>query len=73
MTTCRLCSMPRADPGIPLTIVGDDAGRYPTGPFCTAHDLCFQAARASAYADMRIGQAVEAFCLAAEAPLPSGR
>lgn len=77
MTTCRLCSQPRVSPlrtwkdgkfvRTPLTVAES------TGAFCGWHEAQFQGVRWSLYADMRIGQAVEAFCLAASTSLPSGR
>jgi hypothetical protein len=43
-----------------------------TGAFCEEHERLFMGHRLHRYADMRIGQAVAAFCLAADTHLPRG-
>lgn len=68
MTTCRLCSAPRLRPFAPMPGVSWEA----TGAFCEEHERLFMGHRLHRYADMRIGQAVAAFCLAADTHLPRG-
>jgi hypothetical protein len=70
--TCRLCAAPRVTPYFRLR----DGRKNPrflaasTGAFCSAHEMLFRAMRNTAYSDMGIVQAVEAFCLEHSTPLP---
>lgn len=72
MKTCRLCKEPRVTPYVRLRDGKKNARHVAgsTGAFCSAHELLFRAMRKTAYADLGIVQAVEAFCLEHSTPLP---